>query len=266
MQEPDDAALRRMPVQRHQGERAWPDHDQLAVEAPVALVFNGISHAVMMATPQDLEDLALGFALSEGLIAGRSECRDVEVRRQTRGIEVRVEIAAGAFAAFKQRRRSLEGRTGCGLCGLESLEQLDLHALPVRAAPFGPVPPEAILRALDALPGRQPLNAQSGACHAAAWARRDGSLAQVREDVGRHNALDKLLGQRAWAGESNADGFVIVSSRASVELVRKCAHLGVGMLAAISAPTSLAVDTARQAGIQLYGYCRGDQVVRYTGD
>ncbi len=124
--------------------------------------------------------------------------------------------------------------------------------------------PELIQRAFAALPERQLLNAQTGACHAAAWVREDGHLAQVREDVGRHNALEKLLGACAWVGESAASGFVIVSSRASVELVRKCAHLGVGVLAAISAPTSLAVEMARQAGIQLYGFCRGEQVVFYT--
>lgn len=261
-------ALRRLPVWRSDRGRAWADHDQLIVEAPVALVFNGISHAVMMATPQDLEDLALGFALSEGVVDNRSQCRDVEVARHAgRGFEVRLEIASSAFAGLKLRRRSLEGRTGCGLCGLESLEQLDLQALPRRPVPAAELPAEVILRAFDALPARQPLNALTGACHAAAWALPDGRLDQVREDVGRHNALDKLLGQRAWLGEPDADGgFAIVSSRASVELVRKCARLGVGALAAISAPTSLAVDTARAVGMQLYGYCRGEQVVRYTGD
>lgn len=260
-------AVRRLSVWRHEAGRGWADHDELIVEAPVALVFNGISHAVMMATPQDLEDLALGFALSEGVIDSRSQCRDIEVAHHGgRGFEVRLEIASSAFAGLKLRRRSLEGRTGCGLCGLESLEQLDLYALPRRSMPAVPLAAEVILRAFQALPGLQPLNARTGACHAAGWARPDGCLAQVREDVGRHNALDKLLGRRALAGESNADGFAIVSSRASVELVRKCARLGVGALAAISAPTSLAVETASAVGMQLYGYCRGEQVVRYTGD
>ncbi len=263
MLEPTDA-IRRLPVVRFDGISSQADDDQLAVEAPVALVFNGISHAVMMATPQDLEDLALGFALSEGLIKSRAECRDVNVFHQTEGFEVQLEIASGAFAAFKQRKRSMEGRTGCGLCGLESLQQLDLQSLPRREHTAAAVPTEVIQRAFAALPDRQWLNAQTGACHAAAWVDASGCLAQVREDVGRHNALDKLLGARAWAGDSAADGFVIVSSRASVELVRKCAHLGVGALAAISAPTSLAVEVARQAGIHLYGFCRGEQVVHYT--
>jgi FdhD protein len=263
MLEPTDA-IRRLPVVRFDGVSSRLDDDHLAVEAPVALVFNGISYAVMMATPQDLEDLALGFALSEGLIHSRAECRDANVRHQAQGFEVELEIASSAFAALKQRKRSMEGRTGCGLCGLESLQQLDLQTLPRRSPAAALVPPAMIQRAFAALPERQLLNAQTGACHAAAWVREDGQMAQVREDVGRHNALDKLLGARAWAGESSASGFVIISSRASVELVRKCAHLGVGALAAISAPTSLAVEVARQAGIQLYGFCRRDQVVHYT--
>jgi FdhD protein len=262
MHDPTDA-IRRFPVVRFDGISPQADDDQLAVEAPVALVFNGISHAVMMATPQDLEDLALGFALSEGLIQSRTECRDVNVVHRTEGFEVQLEIASGAFAAFKLRKRSLEGRTGCGLCGLESLQQLDLQTLPCRSQ-AALVSPELIHRAFAELPERQVLNAQTGACHAAAWAGGDGGLQQVREDVGRHNALDKLLGARAWAGLSAEPGFVIVSSRASVELVRKCAHLGVGALAAISAPTSLAVEVARRAGIQLYGFCRGERVVHYT--
>lgn len=259
-----DPSIRRMPVVRFEGKSSLVGDDQLAVEVPVALVFNGISHAVMMATPQDLEDLALGFALSEGLISSRAECRDVNVREQAPGWQVELEISSAAFVALKQRRRSMEGRTGCGLCGLESLQQLDFHALPRRNHAAAVVPPEMIQHAFAALPERQLLNAQTGACHAAAWVNEDGQLAQVREDVGRHNALDKLLGARAWAGQSTTSGFVIVSSRASVELVRKCVHLGVGTLAAISAPTSLAVEVACEVGMQLYGFCRGDQVVHYT--
>ncbi len=265
-------ALSEVGVRRHEGPQGWDDEDVVAVETPVALVFNGISHAVMLATPQDLEALALGFALSEGLIASPADCRDVTLHPhpQTGGIEVRLEIAPGAFAAFKQRRRTLAGRTGCGLCGVESLAQWDQPALPARpGGPAAPVAPARILRAFAELPVRQVLNRYSGACHAAAWAQPDGTLAQVFEDVGRHNALDKLLGQRAWErllppASPAGEGFVIVSSRASVELVRKCARLGVGALAAISAPTSLAVETARSTGLQLYGFCRGEQVVHYS--
>ena len=238
----------------------------MAAEAPIALVFNGISHAVMMATPSDLEALGIGFALSEGIIAARSECYGIDVHVHARGCEVQMEISARAAAAIKERRRAIEGRTGCGLCGIESLQQLDLGAPPVDAAARIEVAPAAVSRAFAALPARQLLNGETGAVHAAGWATPDGNLEDVMEDVGRHNALDKLLGHRATAGRLGEPGFVIVSSRASYELVRKCARLQIGALAAISAPTSLAVDVARGARMQLYGFCRGDQVVCYTAD
>ncbi|NKI96990.1 formate dehydrogenase accessory sulfurtransferase FdhD [Rhizobacter sp. SG703] len=250
-------------VRRHLGAVASERRDVVAVESPVALVFNGLSHAVMMATPTDLEAFGLGFALSEGLIAGRDECRDIEVRAHARGCEVHLTVSSRAFAALKDRKRSLEGRTGCGLCGIDSLAQLDL--LPAeRLAEHALVPSEVVLRAFAALPARQALNADTGACHAAGWATPAGELLDVTEDVGRHNALDKLLGRRALAGRLGEPGFVVMSSRASYELVRKCARLQVGTLAAISAPTSLAIDIARQSGLQLYGFCRGEQAVDYT--
>lgn len=247
------------------GKSDTPQDDLIAAEVPVALVFNGISHAVMMATPADLEAFALGFALSEGLLASRSECRGIDVIESAQGIEVHLEVGSAAAARLQEQRRSLVGRTGCGLCGIDSLTRLDLvpEALtpPAWAAQLSPA---TVLRAFAQLPARQLLNAQTGAHHAAAWATPDGDLTTVMEDVGRHNALDKLLGQRAQQKLSNADGFVIMSSRASYELVRKCARLGVPVLATISAPTSLAVDIARQAGVQLYGFCRGEQAVRYV--
>ena len=239
--------------------------DRIAAEVPVALVFNGISHAVMMATPADLEAFALGFALSEGLLASRDECRGIDVIEVSDGVEVQLEVASAAAARLQEQRRSLVGRTGCGLCGIDSLKRLDLVPEPLKPQAWvAELPPATVLRAFAQLPSRQPLNALTGAHHAAAWATRDGELVTVMEDVGRHNALDKLLGQRALAKLSNDDGFVIMSSRASYELVRKCARLGVPVLATISAPTALAVDIARQAGMQLYGFCRGDQAVRYA--
>ena len=239
--------------------------DRVAVEAPVALVFNGVSHAVMMATPTDLEALGVGFALSEGIIDSRDECYGIDVRSDRRGFEVEIEIGSRALARLKQRRRAMEGRTGCGLCGIESLAQLDL--LPDESArilrPERPAP-AAILRAFAAFPAQQLLNAETGAVHGAGWASLDGDLIETAEDVGRHNALDKLLGRRALAHALLEPGFVIVSSRASYELVRKCARLGIATLAAISAPTSLAVDVAERAGVDLYGFCRQDRVVRYA--
>jgi FdhD protein len=244
-----------------------PAHtDQVAVETPVALVFNGISHAVMMATPADLEAFALGFALSEGLLLSRAECYGIEVVEGDAGIEVQIDVATAAEVRLKDQRRSLAGRTGCGLCGIDSLVRLDLAPEALVPAPWvATLTPDTVQRALAAMGGRQPINAATGACHAAGWADPRGDILDVAEDVGRHNALDKLLGRRAAAGLANGEGFVVMSSRASYELVRKCARLGVPALATISAPTSLAIDIARAAGLTLYGFVRPGQAVRYAG-
>jgi FdhD protein len=258
--------------QRRGADGTWQsrdEHDVIASEVPVALVFNGISHAVMMATPCDLEAFAVGFALSEGIVATRAECYGLEVIANASGCEVQIEVAASVAAKLKEQRRSLIGRTGCGVCGIDSLERLDLNPELLRPAAWTQqLTPAIVLHAFAQLPSMQPLNTQTGAHHAAGWANAEGTLLQVMEDVGRHNALDKLLGARAMKGESFADvfneGFVVMSSRASYELVRKCARLGVPVLAAISAPTSLAIDIAQQAGMQLYGFCRGEQAVRYA--
>jgi len=257
------APIRPLPVQRISGSGTLPHVDSVAVEAPVALVFNGISHAVMMATPADLEAFALGFALSEGLLQSPAECFGIELQFSPAGCEVQLQVAASAEMRLKEQRRSLVGRTGCGLCGIDSLRRIELSPRPL-AHPARKVNAAAVLRAFAQLPALQPLNAQTGAHHAAGWASFDGELLQVMEDVGRHNALDKLLGQRLLARQPFDSGFVIMSSRASYELVLKCARLGVPALATISAPTSLAVDIARQAGLQLYGFCRGEQAVLYT--
>ena len=249
--------VRRMPVQR----LGVADDDHVAVETPVALVFNGISHAVMMATPADLEAFALGFAVSEGLLTSPAECFGIELKVHAAGIEAHLHVAARAEMRLKAARRNLVGRTGCGLCGIDSLQALDLSA--DRVAAFSPATPAAILKAFAQLPACQPLNAMTGAHHAAGWAAPDGNLIDVMEDVGRHNALDKLLGQRLLDRLAFDDGFVVMSSRASYELVLKCARLGVPTLATISAPTSLAVQIAQQAGMQLYGFCRGERAVAY---
>ncbi len=240
-------------------------NDQVAVETPIALVFNGVSHAVMMATPADLEAFAMGFALSEGLLAAKGECRGIEVITGCDGLEVQLDVASAVDARLKERRRTLAGRTGCGLCGIDSLKQLDLQPEAVSLpAWLAGLQPSTVLQAFAQLPDRQPLNAVTGAHHAAAWVTPHGEVMQVMEDVGRHNALDKLLGWRALAGQRFDDGFVVMSSRASYELVRKCARLGVPLLATISAPTSLAIDIARESGVHLYGFCRGDRAVRYA--
>ena len=253
------------------------DSDWIASEVPVALVFNGISHAVMMATPQDLEDFALGFALSEGILDDAGDCRGIEMRRvslptaladdpEAPAIELHLDISSRAFARLKDRKRSLAGRTGCGVCGIDSLSSLDLLPSGVGAgggAVAHGIDVRSVLAAFDGLSGRQLLNAQAGSLHAAGWALPDGSLVMVAEDVGRHNALDKLLGGLVRLGLLAAPGFVVMSSRGSYELVRKCTRLGVGALATISAPTALAVRIASEGGVVLWGLARKDRAVRY---
>ncbi|SFD47154.1 FdhD protein [Paracidovorax konjaci] len=251
---------------------AWQD-DAVAAEVPVALVFNGLSHAVMMATPSDLDEFALGFALSEGLIDTPADCRGIEVFSRDgaeagvgAACEVHLDIAPRCFARLKERRRALAGRTGCGLCGIDSLQALDLVPERVAQRPWvAALPAAAVLRAVAAMPPLQVLNAAAGALHAAAWATPDGELTDLLEDVGRHNALDKLIGRLAAQGRSGEEGFVVMSSRASYELVRKCARRDIPLLATVSAPTSLAVDLAGQAGMVLWGLCRPPRAVRYAG-
>ncbi|MBO9649412.1 MAG: formate dehydrogenase accessory sulfurtransferase FdhD [Variovorax sp.] len=249
--------------------------DTLAAEVPVALVFNGISHAVMMATPVDLESFALGFALSEGIIDHVRDCRDIEIRvvdaadaglpEGLDGIEVHLDISPRCFERLKGRRRSMAGRTGCGVCGVESFAALDLAPSPVSRRPWiDRVDLPTVLRAFAALPARQVLNAEAGAIHAAGWSTLNGELTDVLEDVGRHNALDKLLGTLARAGRLSEPGFVVMSSRASHELVRKCARVGIAALATISAPTATGVQVAELSGLRLWGLCRAPRGVLYA--
>ena len=250
-------------VWRVDGDHIASGLDQLIEEIPVALVYNGISHAVLLATPTDLEDLALGFSLSEGILASRAELYDAERVDGSRGIELPLEIASERFAALKAHRRNLAGRTGCGLCGVESLDALARPHPPL--PPRAPVPVEAAFAGLAALPGHQPLRQATGAVHAAAWVDRGGSIQALREDVGRHNALDKLLGHLAASRFDPAGGFVLVSSRASYEMVQKTLALGIGGLVAVSAPTGLAVELAEAAGLGLAGFARDRRMVIYAG-
>lgn len=249
--------------------------DMLAAEVPVALVFNGISHAVMMATPQDLDLFALGFALSEGIVDTAAEVRGIDmalVDPEQSGmppgmaaIEVQIEVSSRSFEQLKTRRRVMAGRTGCGVCGVETLSALDLLGAPVAPNDWaGHIDAPLVLHAFSQLQGKQPLNAQSGALHAAGWAMMSGDLHYVFEDVGRHNALDKLLGMLAKSDLLGTPGFVILSSRASHELVRKCARLGLSALATISAPTSMGVRMAELAGVRLWGLCRAPRAVLYS--
>lgn len=256
---------------------AWGEveQDNVSNEIPVALVFNGISHVVMMATPQNLKALALGFALSEGILESPDECYGIEVVPIEAGIatggltdacEVRIEISSRRFAGLKESKRSMSGRTGCGVCGVESLAAFELNTPQVQRPDWiEAVDPAKIIEVFDQLPQTQTLNLQTGSVHAAGWVSPEGVLIKTMEDVGRHNALDKLLGWRAGAGKHEAkDGFVIMTSRASYELIRKCAFLNAPILATISAPTALAITMATEAKMRLYGLCRKQQVVQYT--
>lgn len=248
-------------VERHRDGRIEAAADRIAAEVAVALVYNGLSHVVMMATPADLEDFALGFSLSEGIVSGPAELYGCEPLVRSEGIELHLELAAARFVALKERRRNLTGRTGCGLCGVESLRQAVRPVAPVERRQGFDV--AAIRRALAELPRQQPLARETGCTHAAAWVAPSGELQAVREDVGRHVAFDKLIGARARAGL--ADGFALITSRASYEMVHKAAEVGIEMLVAVSAPTALAVQLADEAGLTLAGFARHDGFVVYSG-
>ncbi|HTE35002.1 MAG TPA: formate dehydrogenase accessory sulfurtransferase FdhD [Reyranella sp.] len=234
----------------------------VAEEVAVALVYNGISHAVMMATPCDIEDFARGFTLTEHIVDKPSEIFDIEVEPVGRGIEVQLRIAGQRMAALAERRRTLAGRTGCGLCGVDSLDAA-LRPVPATRSTAS-VSRAAIARAMAALPPEQRINRDNGATHAAGWATLDGTLLAVREDVGRHNALDKLAGSLARLGLGGEGGFVVVTSRCSYEMVQKAAAIDAAAIAAVSAPTSLAIETAEQAGLALVAFVRDDRLTVYA--
>lgn len=236
--------------------------EEVAVEAPVALTVNGIAQAVMLATPADLEDFALGFGLAEGWFASPRELLDIEASARTDGIELALTVTAACEQRLKARRRTLAGRTGCGLCGVESLAAF--HALQPPAVQAPSLAEGALDRAVAALATAQVLNARCGGLHGAAWCRPDGELLQAREDIGRHNALDKLTGALARQDADLRDGFVLMSSRASHELVHKTAMAGVGLLACLSAPSSLAIETAARLGVQLWAFVREGRATRYA--
>lgn len=237
------------------------ESDTVVTEVPVALVYNGVSHVVMMATPTDLEDLALGFSLSEGIIASPEQLLDCELREQTQGVELQMRIANERFALLKQRRRNLTGRTGCGLCGLESLEQ----AIPSLAPVSGDymISHQALQQAVSALDEAQLLKQHTGGVHGALWCDQNGHIELLREDVGRHNALDKLLGALQHR-DLSPTGFVLVTSRASYEMVAKVASCGIAVLAAVSAPTSLAIQQAQACQVTLVGFVQPGRQVVYT--
>ena len=236
--------------------------DVIAVEVPVALEYNGISHVVMLASPANLENFALGFSLSEGIIQQASELYVCEVEATAAGWLVHLEIAAERFMLLKERRRNLAGRTGCGLCGTESLEQVTRCKTVVSHRHH--FTEAAILNGMHAMQNLQPMQKQSGATHAAAWMTAQGQIECVREDVGRHNALDKLIGVMAEQKQDFTAGVLLITSRASYEMVQKAAIMNVGVIAAISAPTSFAVELAEQTEVTLMGFMRDQTYVVYT--
>ncbi len=245
----------------HQSTRAV---DQVVCELPVALVYNGISHAVMMATPTDLDVFAKGFSLSEGILSNLKELYSLDIHQTELGVQIDMTITNSAFAALKEHRRMMVGRTGCGLCGIESLQQFHTPLPQVtskaRADWLMQIP-----SAVSKLEAKQNITQITGGAHAAAWVV-DGGIVELFEDVGRHNALDKLLGCLAQNHCDVSSGFIVMTSRASYELIRKCAQLNIGLLASISAPTSMAIQMAKAAGLTLASFCRGNDFVLYTND
>lgn len=253
------AAVRRVRA----GEReAAARTERVAEETPIALEYNGISHATMLASPADLEDFALGFSLSEGIIGRASDVRGMDVVARPDGMIVQIEISSACEVRLKARRRAMAGRTGCGLCGVETLSEVLRPVRPVTDGP--PVPLTSILRAMRGLRAHQPLHDLTGATHVAAWADAGGQIQWAREDVGRHNALDKLIGALTRHAAPSSQGMVLVSSRASFEMVQKCASAGIGVLAAVSAPTALAIRIAHNANVALLGFVRDADATLYT--
>lgn len=260
-------------------ELGWPTYQQLAVdrwhanqhtkqldniaeEVPVSLVYNGEPHVVMLTSPADLEDFALGFSITENIISKPSDLLSVRVYYHTNGIEVRLQIPEQYFLCITDKGRNLTGRTGCGLCGASTLKQAIRQPKPVSGDMIFSA--SEMNSALTEMRKQQKINQLTGAVHAAAWVLPGQGVQYVREDVGRHNALDKLIGLLLRIGKDPADGFIVVTSRASYEMVQKTASVGVSLLAAISAPTGLAIRLADEAKVTLVGFARDEQHVVYT--
>jgi FdhD protein len=256
---------RRVPDLIFRNGRLSQDHRVVAEEAAVALSYGGSTEAVMMATPADLGDFAIGFSLSEGIIGAIDEIEAIAIEPASGGVDLQISLRDDLDHTLRARRRAKAGPVGCGLCGVESIEEAlkpaaDVSAIHLRLAPAD------IARAMAALTARQPLNTETRAVHAAAFYLPEHGLVALREDVGRHNALDKLIGALARAGVNGASGAVIMTSRLSVELVQKTAKLGASVLIGISAPTALAIDMAARAGMTLIALARGEDFEIFTGE
>ena len=264
MAEESRAGIRAVAAVRHDEGGAAACREAVVDERPVALVYNGRSFAVMMATPVDLGDFGIGFSLAEGIVERAAEIAALEVRPVARGVEIHMTIEAGRAAALEARRRLLAGRSGCGLCGVDGFSEALRPIARLTRRPA--IAAAAVGRAMAAFPAGQVLNAAVGGVHAAAFADASGAIVASREDVGRHNALDKLVGALAAAGRPGDDGFVVVSSRCSYEMVHKTAAAGIGTIVAVSAPTSLAIELADKVGLTLIAFARDGRFTAYGGD
>lgn len=240
----------------------WADR-MVPEETPVALSYAGTTHAVMMASPADFDDFALGFSLTEGIIASPEEIESIEVEDLGAGIDIQIRLKDTANTRFQARRRRLAGPVGCGLCGIESIDEamrsvdhVDKSTLTLYA--------DDIVGSVRLLSKVQPLHAETGAVHAAGFYIPGKGIVAAREDVGRHNALDKLAGALAKAGIDGASGAVVVTSRVSVEMVQKTAAIGAALIIAVSAPTALAIRTADEAGMTLVALVRGEDFDIFT--
>ncbi len=249
-------------VERFKNDEVSTVEDFVAEEVPVVLVYNGVSHVVMLATPTNLDDFALGFSLTEGIIANASEIESSKIYQHANGIEVQLKIPETRFQGLSNKGRNLTGRTGCGLCGATTLKQ----AIKPTRSVLGnlKISSEQLTAALQNLSEHQKLNQLTGAIHAVAWVSPENGIMELREDVGRHNALDKLIGALLKRDTDFSAGFMITTSRASYEMVQKATAVGVTILAAISAPTALAIRLAQESGLTLIGFARDDSCVIYS--
>lgn len=250
------------PLVRIAGEHAERGAACIAEETPIALVYNGRPYVVVMGTPADLEDLAVGFSVTEGVVDAAAGVDGVDVVRASHGIELQIRISDADAVRLDERTRNLTARTGCGLCGIETIG--DVLRMPAVVGQSLSIPRQALWRASAELARAQTINNETNAVHAAGWASSDGVLHIVREDVGRHNALDKVLGALGRAGTAAGGGFIVVTSRASYEMVQKAAVCGVELVAAISRPTGLAIRFAESAGVTLVGLLRGTSANVYS--
>lgn len=249
------------PVDRNVRISDGAKHWRVPEETPVALIYNGRNYAVMLATPSDLADLAIGFSLTERIVQTVDEIESIDLHYDERGVDIRMAVSAKAIERFdlRQQRRNLVGRSGCGVCGIENAEVF-FEPLPRVSEQRLTIPEAILLKAAGELPAFQPFNKRTHTVHAAAWAASDGAIRFAREDVGRHNALDKLLGVMALGAVPTGEGFVVMSSRCSYELVEKAARRGVRAMLSVSAPTAFAISKANEANLTLFALA-GEKVV-----